>query len=194
MTTVHCDVLIVGASLGGVAAAMRAAEMGADVHLIEAGEWIGGQLTSQGVCTPDENLWIELGGGTASYRAFRERIRQHYGQFRLSAEGRAQEELNPGSCWVSRISMEPKVAQRVLREALDILPTLTLNLNRTVTEIAISGDSISAVETYDLDSRKPFRYEPSFVLDATELGDLLPMAAVEHSLGAESEAETGEPA
>ena len=44
-----------------------------------------------------------------------------------------------------------------------------------------------------MDSRKPFRYEPSFVLDATELGDLLPMAAVEHSLGAESQAETGEP-
>ena len=35
-------------------AAMRAAEMGADVYLIEETDWIGGQITSQGVSTPDE--------------------------------------------------------------------------------------------------------------------------------------------
>ena len=52
---VRCDVLIVGGSLGGVAAAIQAGEMGASVILIEESSWIGGQLTSQGVCTPDEN-------------------------------------------------------------------------------------------------------------------------------------------
>src|SRR5262245_38369141 len=113
MTELKCDVLVVGGSLGGVAAAMRAAEMGADVILIEESEWIGGQLTSQGVCTPDENLWIEQGGGTASYRALRERIRAHYRANGLSETGKRQEFLNPGSCWVSRVSFEPKVARAI---------------------------------------------------------------------------------
>src|SRR5215467_12992549 len=122
MTELKCDVLVVGGSLGGVAAAMRAAEMGADVILIEESGWIGGQLTAQGVCTPDENRWIELGGGTASYRALREKIREHYRKQGLSQKGKAQEFLNPGSCWVSRVSMDPKVARTILEDMLGNLP------------------------------------------------------------------------
>src|SRR5258706_8241136 len=122
MNEVQCDVLVIGGSLGGVAAAMRAAEMGADVVLVEETEWLGGQLTSQGVCTPDENRWIETGGGTASYRAFRERVRHHYQGFQLSQSGKSETYFNPGTCWVSRISMEPKVARRILEEMLDGLP------------------------------------------------------------------------
>src|SRR5947199_1583635 len=59
MPDIECDVLVVGASLGGVAAAIRAAAMGSSVVLIEESQWVGGQLTAQGVCTPDENRWIE---------------------------------------------------------------------------------------------------------------------------------------
>src|SRR5712691_1345271 len=101
MKSIQCDVLVAGGSLGGVAAAMRAAEMGADVVLIEETDWIGGQLTSQGVCTPDENRCIEQGGGTAAYRALRESIRAHYRSLGLSDAGKSQDHLNPGSCWVS---------------------------------------------------------------------------------------------
>src|SRR5579872_5930535 len=111
MNEVRCDVLIVGGSLGGVAAALRAGEMGARVALLEETDWIGGQLTAQGVCTPDENRWIESGGGTASYRAFRARAREHYRtRYRLSEAGAAPERLHVGGCWVSRLAVEPKVA------------------------------------------------------------------------------------
>src|SRR5437762_14197596 len=98
MNELRCDVLVVGGSLGGVAGAIRAAAMGADVLLVEESGWIGGQLTSQGVCTPDENRCIEQGGGTASYRELRRRIRQYYStRFQLSKRGIEQEYLNPGS-------------------------------------------------------------------------------------------------
>ncbi len=171
---------------------MRAAEMGADVYLIEASDWIGGQLTSQGVCTPDENRWIELGGGTASYRAFRERVRQHYRQYRLSATGASQEYINPGSCWVSRISMEPKVAQVILEDALDDLPTLTVLKGMEVTEVESRVNTITSIVALDRDGVET-RFCASYFLDATELGDLLPLAGVEHVVGAESQAETNEP-
>ena len=62
-----CDVLVVGASLGGVQAARAAAESGASVLLCEETEGIGGQLTSQAV-PPDEHPWIETTGATRSYR------------------------------------------------------------------------------------------------------------------------------
>src|SRR5205823_2981422 len=128
MNRVTCDVLVLGGSLGGVAAAIRAAEMGASVCLIEESDWIGGQLTSQGVCTPDENRWIESGGATACYQSLRRRIRNHYTQnYSLSETGKAQEHFNPGNCWVSGLSVEPKVARGLLTEMLAI-PNLDLRL------------------------------------------------------------------
>lgn len=57
--TVECDVAIVGGSLGGVAAALAAADAGASVVLNEATNWLGGQMTSQGVSAFDEHRHIE---------------------------------------------------------------------------------------------------------------------------------------
>jgi NADPH-dependent 2,4-dienoyl-CoA reductase/sulfur reductase-like enzyme len=49
INTINCDILIVGASAGGTAAALAAAEAGATVCLTEETDWLGGQLTVQGV-------------------------------------------------------------------------------------------------------------------------------------------------
>jgi NADPH-dependent 2,4-dienoyl-CoA reductase/sulfur reductase-like enzyme len=75
--TKRTDVLIVGGGLGGVAAALAAKRRGASVILTEETDWLGGQLTTQGV-PPDEHPWIEEKGCTAGYRALREGIRAHF--------------------------------------------------------------------------------------------------------------------
>ena len=64
---ITCDVLVVGGGTGGVAAALAAARRGKCVHLMEETDWIGGQLTAQGVSALDEHEHIESFGGTASY-------------------------------------------------------------------------------------------------------------------------------
>ena len=88
VTEVNYDVVVVGASLGGTAAALRAAAMGASVCLLEASDWVGGQFTAQGVTKPDENQYVETVGSTAAYREFRHLVRVHYrSNFRLSAAG-----------------------------------------------------------------------------------------------------------
>ena len=69
--TVACDVLVVGGGTGGVAAALAAARRGRRVHLTEETDWIGGQLTAQGVSALDEHEHIEAFGGTASYYRLR---------------------------------------------------------------------------------------------------------------------------
>ncbi|NGM90864.1 FAD-dependent oxidoreductase, partial [Parapusillimonas sp. SGNA-6] len=63
------DVVIAGGGLGGVAAALSALRNGLRVILAEETDWIGGQLTQQGV-PPDEHRWIESHGATKSYRDF----------------------------------------------------------------------------------------------------------------------------
>src|SRR5436305_15260137 len=97
-----CEILIAGGGTGGVAAALAAARNGRRVVLLEETDWLGGQLTAQGVSALDEHEHIESCGGTASYYALRSAIRRHYGQ------------SNPGNCWVTRLAFEPRVAVRVL--------------------------------------------------------------------------------
>jgi NADPH-dependent 2,4-dienoyl-CoA reductase/sulfur reductase-like enzyme len=55
----HCDIAIIGGSMGSVAAALTALEQGYKVILTEATDWLGGQMTSQGVSAFDEHPHIE---------------------------------------------------------------------------------------------------------------------------------------
>src|SRR5690606_40757714 len=112
------DILIVGAGLGGVAAALAAADRGATVILTEEFEWIGGQLTSQAV-PPDEHPWVEEFGITARYRALRNGIRDVYRRrYPLIDDARRIDALNPGAGWVSKLCSEPRIAVGVLEEML----------------------------------------------------------------------------
>src|SRR5882672_4413789 len=101
-----CEVLIAGGGAGGVAAALAAARNGRRVALLEETDWLGGQMTSQGVSALDEHEHIESFGGTRSYYELRNAIRQHYGA------------LNPGNCWVTRLAFEPRVAEGVIERML----------------------------------------------------------------------------
>ncbi len=68
---VSCDVLVVGASTGGVAAALAVARDKHSVCLTEETSWIGGQMTAQGVSAFDGNRYIETTGATASFQQLR---------------------------------------------------------------------------------------------------------------------------
>ena len=188
-----------GGSTGGVAAAWASSSLGLEVFLLEETSWLGGQLTTQGVCTPDEQAHIEYFGATSRYSSFRNKIREYYCKnFQLSEEAQTKIHFNPGNCWVSKLSYEPKVGEKVLRELLEeSLDSghLKIFFQHRAIECEMEGDRVSAVVAENSDGAK-IRMVASIVLDATDLGELLPMCGVEGedwSTGAESFAETGEP-
>ncbi|WP_160573755.1 FAD-dependent oxidoreductase [Actinomadura physcomitrii] len=189
------DVLIVGGGLGGVAAALAVLRRGLRAVLTEETDWIGGQLTTQGV-PPDEHPWIEQFGATASYRRLRDGIRDYYrSHYPLTEKARGQRYLNPGEGRVSALCHEPRVAVAVL-EAM-IAPyrssgRLVLLLEHTPVAVDTDGDRVHGATLRGADG-DDVHVTADYVLDATELGDLLPMAGVEHVTGFESAAETGEP-
>lgn len=193
----ECDVLVVGGGLGGVAAALAAARLGCRVCLTEENRWLGGQCTSQGVSALDEHQYIERCGGTASYYEFRNRVRAHYrDSYRLAAGAAAAPYLNPGVGWVSRLCFEPRAGLGALLQML--LPhvqagRLEIFYGARVCGAQVQGDRIRSVELAQPEYDRRLRFHPVFVLDATELGDVLPLLGVPYATGAESREETGEP-
>ena len=192
-----CDVLVVGGGMGGSSAALAAAQSGAHVCLTEETSWLGGQMTSQGVSEFDENRYIETAGGTASYYRLRNGIRQYYlDRFVLSPLAKAQSHFNPGNCWVSALCFEPPVALHVLDSMLKPFEQkgqLRVFLRTKAASVQMNGRRIESVLAYQFNTGKWFRFRARYVLDATDPGDLLPLAGAEYVTGAEPRSLTGEP-
>jgi hypothetical protein len=173
-----CEILIAGGGTGGVAAALAAARSGRRVVLRAETDLLGGQLTAQGVSALDEHEYIESFGGTRSYYELRNRLREHYGQ------------LNPGGCWVTRLAFEPRVAVGIIDQML--APHVQIHRRTKVVAATTDGERITEVTAMGLDDGRAMAWRPQLVIDATELGDLLPLCGAEHVIGAESIAQTGE--
>jgi hypothetical protein len=189
------DIAIIGGGVGGCAAALAACSLGKKVYMSEEYDWIGGQLTSQAV-PPDEHKWIEQFGCTRSYRKFRDQVRSYYRQYYpLSDYGRFAYYLNPGNGGVSRLCAEPRAMHAVLEQMLAPFVNsgkLTIHTRCKVIKAHRLGNKIQAV-TLEREDGEKLTVHAAYVLDATECGDVLPLAEVEYVTGAESKQETNEP-
>ena len=191
------DVIIAGAGLGGYAAAHSALRNGLKVILTEETDWIGGQLTQQGVSCPDEHQWIETHGSTQLYRDFRTAVREYYMRhYPLTESARARKNLNPGDGSVSALCHEPRVALAVLYDMLAPYLSsgkLTLLLEYKVVEAEVSGNNVNSLKARSTNHHKnEIQLKAPYFIDATELGDLLPLTGTEYVTGTESRHETNE--
>jgi hypothetical protein len=194
MTELRTDVLIVGGGLGGVAAALTAAKLGRSVIVTEHTDWLGGQLTAQAV-PPDEHTWIEREFAPPGYADLRRRVRDYYRRNYPVRPG-AGPPTDPGLGIVSRMCHEPRVAVAVIDEMLApwrASGLITVLLRHTPVAAWTSGDKVDAVTLRDLETGHELTVTAPYVIDATELGDLLELADVEHVVGAEGRDTTGEP-
>ncbi len=178
------DLAIFGGGLAGVSAALVALQRGLRVFLAEPTDWIGGQITAQAVSALDEHEYIETFGGTALYTQFRQAVRAAYGGV-----------TNPGNGWVSRLCFEPRVGLKILQEWLKPYQQtgqLTLWLRCVPTQAEVRAGQIHSVTVHRLGAEPCPLFAPYFV-DATELGDLLPLVGAPYVTGAESFEDTHEP-
>jgi len=135
-----CDVVVVGGSLGGVAAASHAMKSGAVTCLIELSPWLGGQLSSQGVSAIDESkaMWTDY-SFSDSWINFKQRIKQQpvkLPSWSTAPTGQQVSAFN--SCWVGRLCFPPQAgamaALQLLKSSVEQAPG-----SRWGTAIAFKG-------------------------------------------------------
>ena len=137
--TWECSVIVVGGSLGGVAAASHAMQSGAKTCLIELSPWLGGQVSSQGVSAVDESLTMRsLENYSKSWSQFKQLIKQQPvlpTWTNISAPRRVKD---TNSCWVGKLCFPPHAgataAEQLLQSSFRLAPG-----SRWGTSIAFKG-------------------------------------------------------
>lgn len=196
--TITCDVAVIGGSFGGVAALIQLRDVD-DVALTCETDVVGGQVTSQLVPALDEHDHIET-FCSRKYAEFRQHIRKLYqnpmiynapGVMEKSVLG-SNMPLNPGNGWVSRLCFMPDIGEAALEEThyqywgfanrvlYDRYPVAATMDDQTITSVNVWGEEQTRIEAF-------------YYLDATDLGDLLPLTKTAYTTGAEAKSDTGEP-
>ncbi|HEY1681977.1 MAG TPA: FAD-dependent oxidoreductase [Candidatus Tumulicola sp.] len=187
------DIAIVGASFGGVAAALAAARYGKRVALIEAGNNAGGQATAQGLTRWDESAPVlspNTYGSTKSYQVLKEDVRQWYRTYtKVGSRGHAPD-FNPGFASPGHpFSADCNVVETILRQMLgDAKAFVTPIFETAVVGVGVNGGHIESLALSNGDT-----IVAAIVIDATDLGDLLPKCGIDWTIGAEAKSDTGEP-
>jgi hypothetical protein len=196
MKELQADIVIIGAGMGGCAAALAALQAGHRVILTEPTTWIGGQMTSQAV-PPDEHPWIESFGCTKRYRSLRQAVRQQYRDtYPLTPQAAQNLRLNPGNGFVSTLCHEPKVSLGVLESWLrpfESAGQLVLLRQTVPVSAETQGDHLKAIVVQNLVDQSKTVLKATYFVDSSELGDVLPLAGAEYVTGAEAQSDTQEP-
>ena len=165
--------IIVGAGTGGTAAAIQAARMGVEVHLLSENPWLGGMLTAAGVSAIDGNHQLPSG----LWGEFRDKLYQHYGGPKAVATG-----------WVSNTHFEPKVGDSILKTMAQH-PQLNIHYN---TEFKGITRRENVWEINFVSAGKITSLRGTVVIDATENGGLLPLVGAAFKVGMDATSDTGE--
>jgi hypothetical protein len=158
------DVIVYGATPGGISAALAASREGASVLVIEPTRWIGGMVTG-GLASTDVGNEKVIGGIAREF-------------FTQAAESKAGTPM-----WYA----EPQGNMATFKAMLQKTKIEVLT-GRNLKSISRDGDRIESLMT---DDRK--RYEAKVFIDATYEGDLMARAGVSYIIGREARDAYGEP-
>ena len=148
--------------------------MGASVLVVEPSSWIGGQATAAGVSTMDDMSRQQSG----IYKEFIDRIRNYY-----DSRGKSM-----GTCyWDSRSSLafEPHIGQEAFVNMINEARrkgVLDFMMRSEVTAVQKKGNTVTGVSVKSGDGSRR-NYSCKILIDATEYGDILPLAKSQYRAG-----------
>ncbi len=173
----HADVVVYGATPGGVCAAIAAAREGASVMLVEPTSHVGGMSTG-GLSHCDSNQMVRstmLG----LFDEWHHRIVADYTSRGLKAP------YDPAKKDQSTWTFEPHVAMRVTLQMLDEAG-VAIHTQQPLTAVHKTGPRITSITTPGGD------FAARVFVDGTYEGDLLAAAGVDWTIGRESQSDFDE--
>ena len=176
------DIVIYGATSGGIVAAVQAARKGLSVIIIEPYGHLGG-LTTGGLGATDSGRADAIGGVS---REFYQRLRKYYENDNVWIHEPSTLQEGQDAIW----RFEPHVAMKVYRQMLDEEGVPVVMNDRLVlgnNGVEKRGNRINSILTENGNI-----YKGKIFIDATYEGDLLAMAGVSYHVGREANSVYGE--
>lgn len=170
------DVLIIGGTTSGISAGLQSARLNVPTLIVEETPWLGGMLTAGGVSATDGNHSLHSG----IWNEFRNRLRTHYGGEAALATG-----------WVSNTQFEPHIGDSILKSMAAEEKQLSVIYGYHLTGIIKESNKVTGA-VFENEKHDHLTVQASVVIDATDLGDGLPMADAAYDLGMEARSKTGE--
>ena len=214
-TTVACEVIISGGTTAALAAALTSANEGAETCLVEPTDWIGGQLTAEGVSAIDfPHHKTDTGVNMGTWGL------QLVNNSKLFMEILNSFQGNPGNCWVSKKCFLPKEAHNIINGYVNKQKNLKVFLNSVVKKAFSKAKHIESIQIIQRKAKTGTGYERflsqdlsdwyskeesqhfskkvirlvskskdkrAIFIDASPFGDLLVLSAAKFLQGAESE-------
>jgi len=175
------DVVVLGATPGGIAAAVAAARQGCSVLLAEPARHVGG-MTASGLGKSDIENRDMIGG---LFQEFTRGVLQHY------RETYGPDSPNLASCHDGYYA-EPSVAEAVLEALLAAQPTVSLLKGWELADATVEGNRLVAVRLEMPGAGRVLSARARVFIDATYEGDLYARAGAEFRVGRESRADFDE--
>ncbi|MDA7614466.1 FAD-dependent oxidoreductase [Verrucomicrobiales bacterium] len=183
------DVVVVGGTPAGVAAAIAAGRAGKTVILIEQSPVLGG-MNASGVIRLDD-LYVESNSGVME--EFRQRVKAYHRtelaedplvKAHLTRDPRFPWNVADGRAW------EPHTAARIYAEMVAELDTITTRLNEVPVDVEMNENRVTGVITQDRDNQgslgKKQAYTGKVIIDATYEADLAEFAKIPYRTGREA--------
>ena len=193
-TTVEADLLVVGGTESGCAAALQAARMGVkQIVLVNDIQWLGGQFSAEGLGAIDENRAHGYDGTVPIPRS---------GIFRdvIDAIENQNAELyggvrRPGNTRVITTA-RPVVSEKVFRELLaprEESGQVRRFSDYRVQSVLTKNHRVCGVQFVSADSTQTLTVRAALTIDATDWGDVIRGAGARWDAGLDAKSEFGEP-
>ena len=202
-SAVSTDILIVGGTESGWAAAIQAARMGVkSITVVHDGEWLGGQYTEQGLVCVDENKGVGKVGWGPDWHPMK-RSFHRFGLFKELIDRienfntRKYGSPMPGKPMHGPTTFRPAEAEAIFREMLQpyiATGQVKLHLNFIPVSALKSGDG-NRVTGMVFRSAKgdEVRVEAPLTIDASDWGDVVQLAGAAFEVGPDPRSRYGEP-
>ncbi|MEA3207052.1 MAG: hypothetical protein QOE70_109 [Chthoniobacter sp.] len=182
------DLVVVEATPGGIAMAVRAAREGLSVLLVNHNDYLGGILSS------GLGVWDTLWEGRRSpiYDEARQAIFDHY-RTTYGEDSRQYRDALPGRSGHTNGKFEPRVAEQVLTGLVTREKNITVLRGFYPTDAAREGALLKTVTFREMDGAKTVRVAAQVFADCSYEGDLAAVAKAPYRVGREARSEFNEP-